>query len=77
MPPKPRTTSKQLVEQEGRILLVNSSLQKKEIPTIRCTATIFGVPYSILYDRINGCKYWTEKCINGYKITPNEEELLL
>jgi hypothetical protein len=77
MPPKPRTTSKKLVEQEGRILLPISSLQKKEIPTIRRAATVFGVPYSTLYDRINGCKYWTEKRANGHKMTPNEEESLL
>jgi hypothetical protein len=50
MPPKPRTTSKKLVEQEGRILLAISSLQKKEIPTIHRAATVFGVPYSTLYD---------------------------
>jgi hypothetical protein len=77
MPPKRRTTSKKLVEQEGRILLVISSLQKKEIPTIYCAATVFGVPYSTLYDRINGCKYRTEKRANGHKMTPNEEESLL
>jgi hypothetical protein len=77
MPPKRRTTSKKLVEQEGRILLAILSLQKKEIPTIRRAATVFGVPYSTLYDRINGCKYRTEKRANGHKMTPNEEESLL
>jgi hypothetical protein len=77
MPPKRRTTSKKLVEQEGRILLANSPLQKKEIPTIYHAATIFSVPYSTLYDRINGCKYQTEKRANSHKMTPNEEELLL
>jgi hypothetical protein len=77
MPPKPRTTSKRLVEQEGRILLAISSLRKKKISTIRRAATVFDVPYSTLYDRINGCKYRTEKRANGHKMTPNEEELLL
>lgn len=48
MPPKRRTISKKLVEQEGRILLVILSLQKKEIPTIYYAATVFGVPYSTL-----------------------------
>jgi hypothetical protein len=77
MPPKPRKTSKNLVEQEGRILLAISALKKKDISNIRCAAAVFDVPYTTLYGRINGCNYRTEKRANGHKMTLNEEKSVL
>jgi hypothetical protein len=43
MPPKARQNSRNLIEKEGRILLVLSALKKKnkEIATIRDTAKTF------------------------------------
>jgi hypothetical protein len=74
MPPKPRQTSKELVEQEGRIPLAISALKKKEISSIHCAAAVFDVPRTTLHGRINGCDYRTEKRANGHKIILNEEK---
>jgi hypothetical protein len=77
MPPKTHTIAKNLAEQEGRILLAISALEKKEISTISKAAQIFNVPRSTLRDRLKGSKYRNEARANGHKMTQNEEESLI
>jgi predicted HTH domain antitoxin len=60
MPSKSRRISQKLVEQEGRLQLAISALEKNEIPSIRRAADIFDVPRSTLQDRLNGCQYRIE-----------------
>lgn len=54
MPPKARQTSRNLVEQEGRIQLAIQSLKNNEIQSIRRAAEAFRVPYLTLFRRLNG-----------------------
>jgi hypothetical protein len=54
MPPKPRPTPRNLVEQEGRIQLAISALRKKEISSVQRAVEIFDVPRSTL----RGCSVW-------------------
>ena len=49
MPPK----SQALVEQEGRVLLALSAINKSQIPTVRQAARRFQVPESTLRRRLN------------------------
>lgn len=73
MPPK----SKNSIEQEGRILLAISALQKKEIRSVRQAARVYMVPESTLQDRLHGSVYQAERRANSHKLTKNEEESLV
>lgn len=77
MPLKTRIITRNSAEQEGRILLAISALKKKEISAISRAAQIFNVPCLTLRDRLKGSKYRNEARVNGYKMTQNEEELLI
>jgi predicted HTH domain antitoxin len=77
MPPKTRTNASNLAEQEGRILLAISALEKKEISAISRAAQIFNVPRSTLRDRLKGSKYRNEARANGHKLTQNDVESLI
>ena len=77
MPPKARQNSKKSAEQEGRILLAISALEKQEICTIREAARVYNVPRSTLQDRLRGKVFRAEKRANLYKMTQNEEESLV
>ena len=48
MPPKARINSKNLVEQEGRVLLAVLALKNKEILNIHEAARVYNVPYTTL-----------------------------
>ena len=76
MPPKSRVKIKDQVEQEGRVLLAISSLEKKETTNIRTAARHYNVPRSTLQDRLNGTTYRMEQRANGHKLTDEEESLV-
>jgi hypothetical protein len=69
--------SKNPAEQEGRILLVISTLKKNEISSIQEAARVYHVPETTLQRRLKGATYRLEKRANGHKITQNEEESLI
>jgi hypothetical protein len=69
--------SKNLVEQEGRVLLTVLALKNKEILNIREAAHVYNVPYTTLQRRLKGHTFQAELRINGYKITQNEEDSLI
>ena len=73
MPPK----SQALVEQEGRVLLALSAINKSQIPTVQQAARHFQVPESSLRTRLHGTTPRAEKRANSHKLTGNEEESLL
>ena len=77
MPPKSRQTSRNLVEQEGRIQLAISALKNKDISNIYRAAEIFDVPRSTLRDRLNVIRYRIEKRANGHRLSTTQEESLV
>jgi len=68
---------KSQVEQEGRVLLAISAINKKEITSIRDAARHFNVPRSTLRDRLNGTTYRIEQRANCHKLTKEEEDSLV
>ena len=77
MPPKAHKNPRELAEQEGRILLAISAIQKGDISNTHQASSIFKVPYSTLYDHLYGKSTRLEKRANSHKLTKNEEESLL
>ena len=73
MPPKRQKS----LEQEGRILLAISSIQKKEISNIREAACPYNVPRTTLQRRLNGDTFRIEQRANNHKMNQNEEESLV
>jgi hypothetical protein len=65
------------MDQEGRILLAISALEKSEIPSVRQAARVFQFPYTTLQNRLKGIQNRVEKRANGHKLTSNEEESLI
>jgi hypothetical protein len=77
MPPKPCQTTRNLVEQEGRIQLAISALRKKEISSVQRAAEIFNVPRSTLRGWLNGCQYRIEKRNHNHRLSPTQEDSLV
>jgi hypothetical protein len=77
MPPIRTQSSRNLVEQEGRILLAIQAIKKQEITSIREASRHFEVPFSSLRNRLNGLTNRSETRANGHKLTEIEEETLL
>jgi hypothetical protein len=77
MPPKARQNSRNLVEQEGRILLAISAIESKQITQIAKAARVYNVPRLTLRDRLHSSKYRKETRANSHKLTQNEEESLI
>jgi hypothetical protein len=69
------SSSKNHYKKEGRLLLAVQAVKKK-IMLICKAACCFDVPGSILYTQLYGTINCAESCINGYKLTDIEEEVL-
>ena len=54
MPPIRSQRSRDLIEQEGRILLAIQAFKNREISSIREVARRFNIPRSTLQDRLYG-----------------------
>ena len=76
MPPIRTRSSRNLVEQEGRILLAIQAIQKQEIRAVRAAARAFNVPESTLRTRLKGTTNRAETRANSHKLTEIEEESL-
>lgn len=74
MPTKRSKSSKNLIEQEGNILLAIQALKRSQIQSIQQAARTFEVPYSTLQNRLKGRETRPEKRPNGHKLTEAEEE---
>lgn len=77
MPPNSHKKSRELAEQEGRILLAISALKNDQIRTVAEAARIFNVPRTSLRRRLDGHPFRPEARSNGHKMTRNEEESLI
>ena len=76
MPPIRSRSSKDLIEQEGRLLLAIQAIKKQEIRTIAAAARTFNIPCSTLRDRLNSHTERSTIRANLYKLTETEEESL-
>jgi signal recognition particle subunit SEC65 len=76
MPPIRSRSSKDSIEQEGRLLLAIQAIKKQEIRTIAAAARTFNIPCSTLRDRLNGYAERSTVCVNLYKLIETEEESL-
>ena len=77
MPPKRTQSSRNLTEQEGRIVLALAAFQEKKTRSISEAAHHFNVPRTTLRDRLHGHTFRPETRANGHKLSINEEESLL
>jgi hypothetical protein len=77
MLPKVYLKLKNLVKQEGRILLIVLALKKKKILNIYEAIYIYNIPYTTLQHHLIGHTFQAKLYINSYKITQNKEELLI
>jgi len=77
MPPKLHKNSRNLVEQEERILLAISALEKSQVESIQKAADGFQVPFTTLQNRLRGRQNRSERRANNHKLTENGEESLL
>ena len=77
MPPEQHKKLKDLIEQEGRILLAISAIQKDQVSGPAEAACVFNVPQSTLHNRINGSKNQHKSCANGYKLSITEKDSIV
>jgi hypothetical protein len=76
MPPIRTRSSRNLVEQEGRILLAIQAIKKQEISSIREASRHFEVHFSSLRNRLNGLTNRSETRPSCSKLTEIVEESL-
>ena len=77
MPPKRKEKSKDLIEQEGRILLAISDFQNSKIPIVTQVARIYNIPRTTLRNRLHGTQQRAFVRANNHKLTQFEEESLV
>ena len=76
MPPIHPQSSKNSIEQEGRILLAIKAFKNQEINNITLAARTFDVPRSTLRRRLNGIQDRAISRANSHKLSEIEEESL-
>ncbi len=77
MPRKKPQSSQELVEQEGRIALAISALNRNEISSVRRAAAVYIVPPSTLRDRLQGREYRQELRANNHRLSIIQEKTLV
>jgi hypothetical protein len=77
MPPIRQKDSKDLIEQEGRILLAISDLQNGKISKIAHAAKIYNLPRTTLRNRLHGTQQRSLVRANNHKLAQFEEESLV
>ena len=76
MPPIQPQSSRNSIEQEGRILLAVQAIKKQEISTICEAARRFSVPKSTLSTRLQGRQNCVNSRANSHKLTEIKEQSL-
>jgi predicted HTH domain antitoxin len=77
MPPKPRQSRQNLIEQEGRIQLAIQALKKRKISSARRAAEVFNMPRSTLRDCLKGHDFQAELRNHKFQLSKNQEEALV
>ena len=76
MPPIRSQSSRNSIEQEGRLLLAIEALKNKEFTSVRGAARCFEVPESTLRTRLCGTQQRATSRANSHKLTKTEEDSL-
>ncbi|KAJ5281107.1 hypothetical protein N7478_006479 [Penicillium angulare] len=76
MPPIRLQTSRNSIEQEGRILLAIQAIKNQEISAVREAARRFNVSEPTLRRRLRGVQNCANSRANSHKLTEIEEETL-
>ena len=76
MPPIRSQSSKNSIEQEGRILLAIQAFKNRDISSIALAASTFNVPRTTLRRRIHGIQNRATSRANCSKLTETEEQSL-
>ncbi|KAJ9298765.1 transcriptional regulator family: Helix-turn-helix [Paecilomyces variotii] len=77
MPPKQPKSSKNCVEQEGRLLLAIQALKENQIPSVRKAASVFNVPRSTLQSRLQGHQFRGDIPNHASKLTEAQQQSLV
>ena len=77
MPPKRHLSSRNSVEQEGRIQFAINALKNNEITSVRRAAAVFNVPRSTLQDQLNGLHFRAEQRANSHRLSQTQEDTLI
>jgi len=77
MPRKRTQSSRNSLEQEGRVLLAIEAIHKKEIKAVREAARRFDVPETTLRRRLTGRTIRSETRANSHKLIQLEKESLV
>ena len=76
MPPIRSRSSRNSIEQEGRILLAIQAIKNQELSSVALAARTFNIPRSTLRDRLSGHTQRSITRANSHKLTQIEEESL-
>ncbi|KAJ5273575.1 hypothetical protein N7478_008700 [Penicillium angulare] len=76
MPPIRLQTSRNSIEQEGRILLAIQAIKNQEINAVREAARRFNISEPTLRRRLRGIQNRANSRANSHKLTKIEEETL-
>jgi hypothetical protein len=76
MPPIRSRSSKNSIEQEGRILLAIQAFKNRDIGSVALAASTFNVPRTTLRRRIHGIQNRATSRANCSKLTETEEQSL-
>ena len=77
MPPFRSQSSRNSIEQEGRISLAIQAIKNQEIISIHEAAHQFNIPCTTLHRHLTGSINRTETRANNHKLTQTEEESLV
>ena len=77
MPPKPRKTNRNLVEQEGRIRCAIQYLKDQKIQKIAEAARIYNIPYQTLRGRLKGQQFQAELRNHQHRLSFQQKDVLI
>jgi hypothetical protein len=77
MPPDRSRFSRDLIEQEGKILFAIQDIQNERFQSIRAAAKLYDIPYRTLTRRVNRLPSRVDIRANSYKLMQLEEDSLI
>ncbi len=73
----PQQQSSQFSQNEGRIALAIQAFKRGQFKSLRAATTSYDVPYSTVYDRVNGRPSRRDSQPANRKLTDTEESTLV
>ena len=77
MPPIRSSSSQELANKEGRILLALNDIKNGRIQSLRVAAKLYNISHSTLYNRATGVSLRVETSRHRRKVTELEEDSLV